>query len=238
MSKDPAVLFYTSDFLSGTMLMNYAEKGQYITLLCLQHQTGHLSKDDIEGITSSEKVKSKFVLADDGKYHNIRMHNESNKRKAYSESRSKNRKSNPKKTSKRSDKHMSNICQTYEKHMENENEDVNTIKDIIEDLNVVCEKTFKETTGNTVKLIKSRLKEGFTLEDFKTVHRNKAIDWKNNKEYSKFLRPETLYGNKFESYLNEKKKEQIITSNKTIDQIIEEDQQKRIELLKQQVGEL
>ena len=36
--KDPAFLFYSSDFLSGTMLMTDEEIGQYIKLLCLQHQ--------------------------------------------------------------------------------------------------------------------------------------------------------------------------------------------------------
>ena len=40
--KDPAFLFYSSDFLSGTMLMNNEEIGIYIKLICLQHQQGHL----------------------------------------------------------------------------------------------------------------------------------------------------------------------------------------------------
>lgn len=39
-NKDPAVLFYTSDFLGGAALMNMKERGQYITLLCLQRERG------------------------------------------------------------------------------------------------------------------------------------------------------------------------------------------------------
>ena len=45
--KDPAFLFYSSDFLSGTMLMSDEEVGQYIRLLCLQHQKGHLKEKDM-----------------------------------------------------------------------------------------------------------------------------------------------------------------------------------------------
>lgn len=53
MAKDPAVLFYTSDFLTGTALMNYEEKGRYIYLLCLQHQMGGISQDHMKIICES-----------------------------------------------------------------------------------------------------------------------------------------------------------------------------------------
>lgn len=45
--KDPAVLFYTSDFLSGCALMDMRERGQYITLLCLQRERGHMTMQEI-----------------------------------------------------------------------------------------------------------------------------------------------------------------------------------------------
>ena len=48
--KDPAFLFYSGDFLSGTMLMSDEEVGQYIRLLCLQHQKGHLREKDMISI--------------------------------------------------------------------------------------------------------------------------------------------------------------------------------------------
>ena len=50
MAKDPAVLFYTQDFLVGTMTMSYEQKGKYITLLCLQHQKGKLTLKDLQAI--------------------------------------------------------------------------------------------------------------------------------------------------------------------------------------------
>lgn len=91
-----------------------------------------------------------------------------------------------------------------EYEIEYEIETVNAIKSIIEDLNLVCSTSYKYKTPKTKELIKTRLKEGFTVEDFKKVHRNKFADWSNNADMVKFLRPETLYSNKFEGYLNEK----------------------------------
>ena len=114
--KDPAFLFYSSDFLSGTMLMSNEEVGIYIKLLCLQHQQGHLKEKDMLSIGATEKVFSKFVKDNDGNYYNERLEYEDNKRKAYSESRKNNRK---KKETYEED--MKNICNSYEEHMENEN---------------------------------------------------------------------------------------------------------------------
>ena len=53
------------------------------------------------------------------------------------------------------------------------------------------------------KFIKARWNDGFRLEDFKTVLDKKTAQWKNDSEMSKYLRFETLFSNKFESYLNE-----------------------------------
>lgn len=120
--KDPAFLFYSSDFLSGTMLMTDEEVGQYIKLLCLQHQKGHLKEKDMLNICKSynEDIFSKFKKDEEGNYYNERLEYESNKRKAYSESRRNNRK---KKETYEED--IKNICNSYEKHMENENVIVN-----------------------------------------------------------------------------------------------------------------
>ena len=61
--KDPAFLFYSSDFLSGTMLMTDDEVGKYIRLLCLQHQKGHLKEKDLLSICKqkNEDIFSKFI---------------------------------------------------------------------------------------------------------------------------------------------------------------------------------
>ena len=61
-NKDPAVLFYTSDFLSGCALMDMRERGQYITLLCLQRERGHMTMQEIIRAVKkpSDEVMSKF----------------------------------------------------------------------------------------------------------------------------------------------------------------------------------
>ena len=123
--KDPAFLFYSSDFLSGTMLMTDEEIGQYIKLICLQHQKGHLKEKDILNIckTHNEEIFSKFKIDEEGNYYKERLETEINKRKAYSESRRNNRKKKEEKTTYEED--MKNICNSYEEHMENENININ-----------------------------------------------------------------------------------------------------------------
>ena len=76
-------------------------------------------------------------------------------------------------------------------------------KDIVYYLNNKTGKNYKSNTAKTKDLIKARYNEGFTLDDFKQVIDNKVIDWSNNDRMSKYLRPETLFSNKFEGYLNE-----------------------------------
>ena len=77
-------------------------------------------------------------------------------------------------------------------------------KEIIDYLNFKVNTNYKDTTKKTRSLIKSRFNEGFTLEDFKQVIDKKCVDWLRDKDMSRFLRPETLFGTKFESYLNQK----------------------------------
>lgn len=92
-AKDPAFLFYSSDFLSGTMLMTNEQVGKYIRLLCLQHQKGKLAEREIMKMCGpdDDDILTKFIKDDDGKYYNVRLFEESVKRKEYSESRRANR---------------------------------------------------------------------------------------------------------------------------------------------------
>lgn len=92
MGKDPAVLFYTSDFLTGTEFFTFEQKGQYIQLLCVQHQNGHLPTDYMLKILGSESnpVWKKFTKDDQGLWYQNRMESETKRRKEYSESRRKN----------------------------------------------------------------------------------------------------------------------------------------------------
>ena len=74
--------------------------------------------------------------------------------------------------------------------------------EIVEYLNQKTGKNFKATTDKTKRLIKARFNEGFEVADFKRVVDNQTQAWLNSSKWSKYLRPETLFGPKFESYLN------------------------------------
>jgi uncharacterized phage protein (TIGR02220 family) len=77
--------------------------------------------------------------------------------------------------------------------------------EIIEYLNLETGKNFRSSTKITIRLIKARLSEGFTIEDFKTVIDNMKYKWTGTK-FQQYLVPTTLFGNKFETYLNQDRK--------------------------------
>lgn len=87
MAKDPAFLFYSSDFLTGVQDLTFEERGQYITLLCIEHQKGRLSDKLIKlsvGNATAD-VMAKFEQDDNGLFFNKRLENEIEKRKQHSE---------------------------------------------------------------------------------------------------------------------------------------------------------
>jgi len=90
MSKDPAFLFYTNDFLTGVAELTMQERGQYITLMCLQHQKGSLSQKLIKMNVPevSKDVLKKFKKNGQGNLFNERLEEEIIKRKKYSKKQS------------------------------------------------------------------------------------------------------------------------------------------------------
>ena len=76
--------------------------------------------------------------------------------------------------------------------------------EIITYLNQKTHSTYKPGTRKTKELISARFHEGFLLEDFKRVIDLKTAEWLHDPLWNKYLRPETLFGMKFESYLNQK----------------------------------
>lgn len=80
------------------------------------------------------------------------------------------------------------------------------VKTIVGYLNEKTKSTYRTTTRETKRLIKARLNEGFTVDDFKTVIDKKTAVWFNDTKMKNYLRPTTLFGPKFEEYLNEKVK--------------------------------
>lgn len=77
-------------------------------------------------------------------------------------------------------------------------------EEIVKYLNDKANTNYRSSTKKTKQLIKARLNEKFTVDDFKTVIDKKTNQWLNDTKMSTYLRPETLFGTKFESYLNEK----------------------------------
>jgi len=111
MAKDPAFLFYTQDFSTGTQFFTDEQVGKYIRLLMAQHQHGHLTENQVLIICKSydNDVLSKFSKDSDGKWFNERLETEIVKRQKYAESRGKNGKS------------KKIISKSYDNHSENEN---------------------------------------------------------------------------------------------------------------------
>lgn len=77
------------------------------------------------------------------------------------------------------------------------------IKDIVEYLNNKIGAHYKPNGKKIKELIKARMNEGYTVEDFKTVIDKKFKSWGNDPKMSLYLRPSTLFGTRFGEYLNE-----------------------------------
>lgn len=75
---------------------------------------------------------------------------------------------------------------------------------IVSYLNEKAGTKYKPTTAKTKSAINARIADGFKVEDFKTVIDKKCAEWLNDAKMAKYLRPETLFGTKFEGYLNQK----------------------------------
>ena len=87
----------------------------------------------------------------------------------------------------------------------NNTDDNHIYIDIIDYLNEKAGTSYRATTKKTRDLIRARLNEGFIEDDFYIVIDKKAREWKGT-EFEQYLRPVTLFGTKFEAYLNQKVK--------------------------------
>jgi hypothetical protein len=129
MAKDPAFLFYSSDFLNGVADLTMEERGQFITLLCLQHQKGTLTDKTIRLCLGSVSVDvlSKFTKDKQGNYFNERLNEEIEKRIQFTESRRNNgsKGGRPKNNTKPLGLAKHNLMEDVN---ENEDEDVNINK--------------------------------------------------------------------------------------------------------------
>lgn len=95
--------------------------------------------------------------------------------------------------------------------------DLDLIKHIVAFLNEKADCAYKPSNKKTVSLIRARMAEGFTEADFRTVIEKKCAEWKGT-DMEKYLRPETLFGTKFEGYLNAKAVQRKTTSGVAVNQ--------------------
>jgi uncharacterized phage protein (TIGR02220 family) len=87
-----------------------------------------------------------------------------------------------------------------------------SVEEIVDFLNLKAGTNYMSSTKETKNIINARLKEGFKVEDFFKVISQKTENWKET-DYEKYLRPETLFGSKFESYVNEKPSKKAFLSS-------------------------
>ena len=183
--------------------MSFEEKGAYVTLLIMQFNRGHMTEHMIGHTVGQlwDNIKDKFIQDDSGLWYNERLDKEKIKRQKYTESRRNNKLGINQHTLKKSEIDRGHTTS----HMENENETENKdeIKNIIDYMNEVLGTKYKHNSKSTVQHINARLNEGFTVDDFYFVVQKKTQQWGNDLKMAQYLRPQTLFSTKFESYLNQ-----------------------------------
>jgi uncharacterized phage protein (TIGR02220 family) len=225
MGKAPAFQFYVKDWLSDTQLKmaSFSTKGIWIDILCymwVAPDRGELvgTKESfmrLLGANNSEidlffkeaqALRFCYVVTDHNK--NITLRN----RRMYNEDKEKE--NNRLRQQRYRDKHKDNAEITppsptaspsaTPKHINKASyrrQDIPYGK-IVSYLNEKIKKNYRPTTKETQKHIRARFNEGFTEQDFYTVIDNMASKWFTDPKMVDYLRPKTLFGPNFESYLN------------------------------------
>ena len=177
--KDPAFLFYSSDFLTGCASLTMEERGQYITLLCLEHQLGRLSEKTIRLSVGSVSVDvlEKFKQDENGLLYNERLEIEIEKRSNFIDTRRNNGlKGGRPKAENKKPSGLANgkpNAKANEKLIENENviEIINSIKDLFDE---------KYLENNTTKVMFDKLLKTYSKDEIL-----KATFWARNDDFWK-----------------------------------------------------
>ena len=229
--RDPAFLFYPADFLVGASGLTMEERGQYITILCLQHQKGRLSEKTIRlslNLKSLSEISGdvieKFCIDENGLYYNKRLEHEIGKRAKSANASRNNGKlgGRPAKEKEPSEnlqvisrfgneepKESLSVNDSMDKKPSSanvliaEDEDEN-VRIIIDYLNTKVGSNYRHTSKSTNKLIKARLGENYDIKAFFDVIDKKVADWKYDPKQSIYLRPKTLFSEtNFDNYVNQ-----------------------------------
>jgi len=205
MAKDPAFLFYSSDFLTGTMFMTNEQVGLYIRMLAAQHQHGgridtNVLRMECDRITNGDTVFAKFKHDEHGSY-SERLSDEMDKRKEKSLKASESVK---KRWNKSLYERNTNVIRSVN---ENEDVNVNVNKNINKDINIDFEWFWNEYDKKVG--VKEKLKKKWNkLTDEERQNAMNYIDL-----YKKAV-PDKQYRKNPESFLNNKSwNDEIIKSN-------------------------
>lgn len=208
-------------------MLSNEEIGQYMRLLCFQHQHGHFDAVAMQrlcGGNPAALVRAKFKVDENGLFFNERLDNEVIKRKTHSEKQKQN-------ANMRWHKSGNATAMPLENENVNENESVNKIEkekggtgekgliaqNVIEYLNQLSGRKFLTTNQLYLRRIIQRLKEGYTEDELREIIEYKVAEWKGG-EMEKHLQPDTLFNkekcNKYRDQVRHAKE-----NNLTISQI-------------------
>lgn len=181
MAKDPAMLWYWSDWNSGTVLMSRFLKGCYMDLLHAQFNHGHLSIEEVKAVLGGDfgqawpSLQKKFSVDPQGSFFNERLDLEKIRRQKYVASRTNNKSGKKKSYEPTYDKHM-------KPHMENVNRNENENDFVfytIEHCAVVA--------LNDPRWVKASKADEKKLMDFNTFLESQSIYKMNPLEYKKYF---------------------------------------------------
>lgn len=192
MAKDPAFLFYSQDFFTGTATMTFEDKGKYIHILCLMHQQGRMNEETIRFIVGSisDNLKNKFDIDDNGLWYNKRLELEISKRVKFVESRINNGKlgGRPKALAKPNgkpkDKPTHNLT-------ENENENENNKKKGVKKIKppTVEEVVQYFISNGYTEMAAKKAHEHYRLADWHDTEGKPVLAWK-QKMHTNWFKPE------------------------------------------------
>jgi uncharacterized protein YdaU (DUF1376 family) len=191
MAKDPAFLFYPNDWLGGTLGMTFEEKGAYIDLLMMQFNRGHMTEHMIGQVVGQlwVKLKSKFLIDDDGLYYNERLEIEKNKRESFIKSRVNNKEGRNQYTKEEVDK-VGHMTSHMTGHMEDEdvNKDLVNYKGILDNFHFYCNRLSKveRLSAERKKHVNARFREfGYDtiIDVFKKVGKSDFLCGKNDRAW-------------------------------------------------------
>lgn len=188
---------------SGVFMMNnqiaYTDK-MLATIFRMKETTVQLALQTFEQFGMVEIIDGVITIPNWGKHQNM---DQLESKKAYmrtymQEYRAKQKQLTCKANGKANGK--ANVSRADKEEDKEEDKD-NLYSQVVSHLNEKAGTKYRAVSARTQKVINARLAEGYTLEDFVTVIDKKCAEWLGT-DWEKFLRPETLFGPKFENYLN------------------------------------